>query len=287
MKKSIYLFFDFFLLLAATIIFIFKPKKINGEGWKEKRSDKTIVLGNGPSLKTDMNRVINESLKSEVYVLNYFAVTKYFKEIKPEYYVLTDRMFWDKNANEDIKKDNNKLFSCLEEVDWKMNLVCPGNGFEIISKRLVKNKNIKVLKVNSVNIEFKSEKIHLFALNQNMVTPNFINGLVMVLWHAIYRNNHNIEIYGADFSLFKEYFVDQATNNLYNSASHFYENSNAENNVSRKYPNEKEKMIHTRMYQQWSSFYQMYLLSRLARARKIKITNFSSNSFLDCFDRPK
>ena len=233
-----------------------------------------------------MDRVIKESSNSEVYVLNYFAVTEYFKQIKPEYYVLTDRMFWDKNTNEDIKKDNDQLFFCLDGVDWKMNLVCPESGFEIITQRLIKNRNIKVLKINSVNIEFKSEKIHLFALNYNIVTPHFINGLVMVLWHAIYRNKSNIEIYGADFSLFKEYFVDQATNNLYNSASHFYENSNAENNVSRKYPNEQKKMIHTRMYQQWSSFYQMYLLSKLAKMRKIKITNFSSNSFLDCFDRP-
>jgi len=286
MKKIIYTFFDFFLLLAAIIFLIFKRKKVNGEEWEEGNFDKTLVLGNGPSLKIDMDRVIKESSNSEVYVLNYFAVTEYFKQIKPEYYVLTDRMFWDKNTNEDIKKDNDQLFFCLDGVDWKMNLVCPESGFEIITQRLIKNRNIKVLKINSVNIEFKSKKINLFALNYNIVTPHFINGLVMVLWHAIYRNKSNIEIYGADFSLFKEYFIDQLTNDLYNSASHFYENSNAENNVSRKYPNEQKKMIHTRMYQQWSSFYQMYLLSKLAKMRKIKITNFSSNSFLDCFDRP-
>lgn len=286
MKKIIYTFFDFFLLLAAIIFLIFKRKKVNGEEWEEGNFDKTLVLGNGPSLKIDMDRVIKESSNSEVYVLNYFAVTEYFKQIKPEYYVLTDRMFWDKNTNEDIKKDNDQLFFCLDGVDWKMNLVCPESGFEIITQRLIKNRNIKVLKINSVNIEFKSKKINLFALNYNIVTPHFINGLVMVLWHAIYRNKSNIEIYGADFSLFKEYFIDQLTNDLYNSASHFYENSNAENNVSLKYPNEQKKMIHTRMYQQWSSFYQMYLLSKLAKMRKIKITNFSSNSFLDCFDRP-
>jgi len=287
MKKIIYLFFDICLLLAAFIFFVFKHKKVSGEGWSQDKFDKTIVLGNGPSLKIDMDRVLKESLTSEVYVLNYFAVTEYFNEIKPEYYVLTDRMFWDQNANTDIKKDNEQLFLCLDRVEWKMNIICPEGGFKLISERLIKNKNIKVLKVNSVNVEFKTEKINLFALNQNIITPHFINGLVMVLWHAIYRNRLDIEIYGADFSLFKEYFIDQVTNDLYNSASHFYENSDAENNASRKYPNEPKKMLHTRMYQQWSSFYQMYLLSKMAKIRKIKITNFSSNSFLDCFDRSK
>lgn len=287
MKKIVYLFIDICLLLAAIVYSFFKYKKVDAGVWNQEQYSKTIILANGPSLKIDIDRVIKERIRSEVYALNYFAVTEYFQEIKPEYYVLTDRMFWDQNANTNIKKDNEQLFLFLDRVEWKMNLICPESGFKYINQRLIKNKNIKVLKVNSVNIEFKSEKISLFALNQNIITPHFINGLVMMLWHAIHRKRLDIEIYGADFSLFKEYYIDQKTNDLYNSASHFYENSDAENNVSRKYPNEKEKMIHTRMYQQWSSFYQMYLLSKMAKMRKIKITNFSSNSFLDCFDRPK
>tara|TARA_B110000008_G_scaffold268907_1_gene297539 strand:+ start:6953 stop:7816 length:864 start_codon:yes stop_codon:yes gene_type:complete len=287
MKKIIHVILDLCLLFLAFIFFIFKYKKVNEEGWRQDKFAKTLVLGNGPSLKDDMHRVLKESASSEVYVLNYFAVTEYFTEIKPEYYVLTDRMFWDQNANTYIKNDNEKLFISLDKVSWKMNLICPESGFQPISKRLNSNKNIKVIKVNSVNVEFRTEKINLFALNQNLITPHFINGLVMVLWHAIYRKRLDIEIYGADFSLFKEYYIDQVTNDLYNSASHFYKNSDAENNVSRKYPNEPKKMLHTRLYQQWSSFYQMYLLSKLAKNNKIKITNLSSNSFLDCFDRSR
>ena len=96
-----------------------------------------------------------------------------------------------------------------------------------------------------------------------------------------------IEIYGADFSMFKEYYIDQKTNELFSSVSHFTKNTEAQNDAVNKYPGEQKKMLHTRLYQQWSGFYQMYLLSRLARINKIKIINKSSNSFLDCFDRPK
>ena len=196
-------------------------------------------------------------------------------------------MFWSQNANEYIKKDNEELYFHLDKVDWRMNLICPESGFEWISNRLRANKNIKVLEVHSVNIEFKTEKINLFALNKNFITPHFINGLVMVLWHAIYKNSIDIEIYGADFSLFKEYYIDQKTNDLYTSASHFYKNTKAQDNASFKYPNETKKMLHTRLYQQWSSFYQMYLLSKIAKMKQIKITNLSSNSFLDSFERSK
>jgi hypothetical protein len=287
MKKIIYLIIDFCLLLAAIIYLIFKYKKVDGEGWSQGGFEKTLILANGPSLKVDIERVIKERIRSEVYVLNSFAVTKYFKEIKPEYYVLTDRMYWSQHVNDDFKKDNENLFLCLDQVDWKMNLICPERGFQWISQRLLGNNNIEVLKVHSVNVEFTTEKINLFALNKNIITPNFINGLVMMLWHTIYRKRLDIEIYGADFSLFKEYYVDQKTNELGTSLSHFYENTKAQSNATYKYPEESKKMLHTRLYQQWSSFYQMYLLSKIAKIRKIKITNYSSNSYLDCFDRPK
>ena len=287
MKKIIYFLIDLFLLIAAVFYSAFKFKKVSGIAWEYNDYKKTILLGNGPSLKDDIEKVIEESKESEVYVLNYFAVTNYFLKIKPEYYVLTDRMFWSQNANKDIKKDNEELYFHLDKVDWRMNLICPESGFEWISNRLRANKNIKVLEVHSVNIEFKTEKINLFALNKNFITPHFINGLVMVLWHAIYKNSIDIEIYGADFSLFKEYYIDQKTNDLYTSASHFYKNTKAQDNASFKYPNETKKMLHTRLYQQWSSFYQMYLLSKIAKMKQIKITNLSSNSFLDSFERSK
>lgn len=285
MKKIIYLFFDIVLLLAAMIYSVFKYKKVDTNAWDFDSFNKIMLLANGPSLKNDISSVIKESSVSEVYVLNYFAVTEYFDEIKPENYVLTDRMFWNENANDDIKKDNEELFLLLNKVDWKMNIICPDSGYKSISDRLAQNINIKVLKVHSVNIEFKNEKINLFALNKNIITPHFINGLVMVLWHAMHQKKQDIEIYGADFSLFKEYYIDQKTNELFNTASHFYKNTEAQNNASYKYPNEPKKMMHTRIYQQWSSFYQMYLLSKLAKIRNIKVTNFSSNSFLDCFER--
>lgn len=287
MKKIIHIFIDLFLLFLCFIYSIFRYKKVTGQSWNHKNINKTIILANGPSLKIDIKKVIKESTKSEIYALNYFAVTNYFRAIKPKYYVLTDRMYWTQTVNDDFKKDNNKLFNSLDKVDWKMNILCPERGFKWIKKRLNKNKNIKILKVYSVNIEFRTEKINIFALNQNIITPNFINGLVMVLWHAIYLKRLDIEIYGADFSLFKEYFVDQKTNELFSSASHFYKNTDAQKKSTYKYPNEPKKMLHTRLYQQWSSFYQMYLLSKIAKIRKIKITNFSSNSFLDCFERSK
>jgi hypothetical protein len=286
MKKYIYLVFDTSLLLAAIIYKIFKFKKVDEEDWGPISSNKTVILANGPSLKTDIKKVIQERKNSEIYVLNYFASTEYFLQLKPEYYILADRVYWSQGINDEYKKENAAMYNILNKVDWKMTLVCPKRGFQFVSEQLRNNNNIKVLKVNSANIEFKNENISLFALNHNLTTPDFINGLVMMLWHAVYKKRLDIEIYGADFSLFTEYYVDQKTNVVYSTFSHFYKNTDAENNGADKYPGLARKMLHTRLYQQWSALYQMYLLSRLAKKNKIKVTNLSSHSFLDCFDRP-
>ena len=260
MKKIIFLSFDILLLIASTIYSLFIFKKVIGKAWDDKKYVKTIILANGPSLKRDIKKISIDKKLNEYYVLNYFALTEYFFEIKPQYYVLTDRMFWDQGVNEDIKKDNQELYNLLERVNWKMSIICPQKGFNWINNRLKKNKKIRVLKVRSMNVEFKNERINLFALYYNITTPNFINGLVMMLWHAIYKKSNDIEIYGADFSLFKEYYVDQKTNDLYSSASHFYKNTNAQNKATHKYPNESKKMLHTRLYQQWSVLSNVFTL---------------------------
>ena len=88
MKKIIYFLIDLFLLIAAVFYSVFKFKKVSGIAWEYNDYKKTILLGNGPSLKDDIEKVIEESKESEVYVLNYFAFTNYFLKIKPEYYVL-------------------------------------------------------------------------------------------------------------------------------------------------------------------------------------------------------
>ena len=106
---------------------------------------KTLLIASGPSLKIDIERVLKESLHSEVYVLNYFA-SKYFKKLSQSImFLLTE--FLSQDTTEDFKKDNEKLFKCLDDVKWNMNLICPERGYKWISDRLAQNKFKKLLKL--------------------------------------------------------------------------------------------------------------------------------------------
>ena len=168
-----------------------------------------------------------------------------------------------------------------------MHLFCPENGIKSVSERLKGNKHIKIIPIKSNFYNLKTEKINLFAYTFGIITPLFINVLILLLWHAIKRKASHIEIYGADFSAFKELKVNQNTNELSSLFTHFYKNTKAQVNTMSKYPGKKRKKIHMRLFQIWNSFNQMYLLSIIAKKLKIKVINYSSNSYLDSFDRPK
>ena len=94
-----------------------------------------------------------------------------------------------------------------------------------------------------------------------IVTPAFNNVLIVALWHALQRKVPYIEFYGADFSAFKELSVNQKTNALSSSITHYYKNTKAQADPLSKYLGKKKKKIHERLFQIWNSFNQMYLLS--------------------------
>jgi len=288
MIKYFNIMHDTLVLIFSFIINFFSFKIFNLNNYPTLgKKKKTIIIVNGPSLKKDIKKILLKKNKFDFYAVNYFATTKIFKLIKPNYYAFADPIFWRKDINKNFKNDNSKLFKILSKVNWNMHLICPSIGVEEVSERLNKNKYIKVIALKSNFHHFKNEKFNIFGLMNGVITPAFNNVLIVALWHALQRKVPYIEFYGADFSAFKELSVNQHTNELTSSFTHYYKNTKAQANAVQKVPGKKRKKIHIRLFQIWNSFNQMYLLSIIAKKLKIKIINCSSNSYLDSFERPK
>ena len=287
MIKYLYFFYDFLMIIFALLQKIILFRFSSASSFPSKKNKKTVILTNGPSLKKDIKKIISKKNESEFYVVNFFGVTKEFRIIKPEFYVVADAAYWRDDINKDLKKKMNDLYKSLSKVDWEMCILCPSEAVEPILKKIKKNKYIKVKPIKSCVYHFKTEKMNIFSLCNGITTPIFINVLVLSLWHTLQRKIKKIEIYGADFSGFKGYSVNQFNNHLYMSTPHFYKKSRAETYTSSKYVGGTKKKIHMRFYQLWTAFYQMYLLSRVAKKFKIKVINCSPNSYLDSFDRSK
>lgn len=287
MNRFIYFIHDIILLFYAILAKIFLNRFEYKKNYStKKKNNKTIIIANGPSLKNDMKYVISQKKKSDFYCVNYFASHKEFKIIKPKYYAFSDPLFWRKDVNVNYRRNNIKLYKNLLKINWQMILLCPYEGADIVSQKLKKNKFIRVIPVKTNFFNFKTEKLNVFALSTGIATPMFINVLILSLWDAIKRELPHIEIYGADFSAFKELEVNQKTNKVSSKFSHFYKNTKAESNAGTKFYYRRKK-LHQSLYSVWIAFYQMYLLSIVAKKYKIKVVNCSSNSYLDIFERQK
>lgn len=245
----------------------------------------TIIICNGPSLSESIDWIKKNQKSSDIYVTHYFARYELFFELRPEFYIFVDSLFWREDVHPNYKKENEKLFNILEKITWKMVIIVPSNGKEILRKR-IKNKNITFESISYCPINFNSESLTLFCLKKKIISPICSSAGVLALWHAILRERRNIFLFGIDFSQFKEFSVDQITNEVSLENTHFYKNSEAENSINKR-KKFRRFQIHTSLSKISVSFYQMYLLSRLALTKEIKVINGSRNSFLSYFPRLK
>ena len=67
-----------------------------------------------------------------------------------------------------------------------MKIICAEEGFEKIRTYFKDNNYIKVIKVKNKSCNFKLENFHRFALLNNLCTPNFGRG-VLILAHNYWR----------------------------------------------------------------------------------------------------
>ena len=283
LDKTLKISKDIFYLFLTLFLRISPLKNLEVDSLASNKRN-TIIICNGPSLNESIDWIQNERKSSELYVTHYFARSELFLKLKPEFYIFVDSLFWSKDVEDNYKRENEKIFDILEKVTWKMSIIVPVSGSKYLRKR-IKNKNISLKKIISWPLNFNLESITLFCLKKKLITPYFSSAPILALWHAILRERKNIFLFGVDFSQFKEYSVDQITNEVSLINSHFYKNSKAENSLNKRINRRFE--FHATFSKISLSFYQMYLLSRLALIKGINIINGSRNSYLTYFPRLK
>ena len=251
--------------------------------------ERAMVLGNGPSLQSDMQTILNRRMGADLYCVNAFALTEYFTELKPDFYVFADPMYWVDDINEDMKKNRRDTISVLLKVNWPTTVICPMAGVSFLTDALSESKYIKIVGVKRNECNFKIHSFQMFALKYGLATPNFINVVILALWWCIVKKIPEIELYGADFSAHLELKLDLETGLASTGTKHFYEanKTDAMKKHHLKYIKGPRRKMHERLFQIWQSFYQIYLLSELSESKNLRLVNFSNNTNLDTINRPE
>jgi hypothetical protein len=248
-------------------------------------SDKCIVLANGPSLKTSLEKYPGIFKKYPVVCVNTFSVTAEYALLKPRYYVILDPFFW-KGSTEIIRT----TIKCIEErTSWPMKLLVPQHAERsgIFNSLSGKNSNIEIVTFNYTVFKGFKAASHFF-FRKNLAMPQSPNVSIASLFLSVNMGYKEIYLVGADHTWHENLHVNE-DNILCTRNVHFYDNAPVTTYVpflKEGRPDETQKTHE--FFTIWSkTFYGYFLVNDYASYHKAKIWNASEVSFIDAFERKK
>lgn len=153
-----------------------------------KNKDKVIVLGNGPSLKNDLEKIAKKIETHDFICVNNFCSSPYYKIFKPSMYVFLDGYFFSEEAHPDWIKQREETFKTInEETTWSMKIILPANANENILKKFIKNKKIEIIRVNCFSLFVEKYNSFIRILfNTGFFGPASNNVLIYAIYYSIW-----------------------------------------------------------------------------------------------------
>lgn len=244
----------------------------------DKGLDKVIILGNGPSLKDTLAQFGDVIKNTPSVAVNFMANTPQFFEIRPDYYVLADPLFFNSDSGDNFVN----LWNNLSKVSWPLTLCVPANHLKKARKMLVgTNAHIKFATFNFIGFE-GFEWAEQTAFRSGLAMPRPRNVLIPAIMTALKAGYRNVYVAGADHSWTETLRVDDS-NHVVSVQPHFYSDSKSElKRSATQYMNIK---LHEILLSFHIAFKSYHTLRRYADKIGAKIINITPDSFIDAFER--
>lgn len=237
-----------------------------------------VIMGNGPSLRNVLDTRPAILSQAALMSVNFAALAPEFFELKPQYYVMADGVFFSNDPN---NANLVKLHTALASVDWPMTIIVPRNFRKSLPKSITANANLTVRTINAVGVEgFGWFERSFYSSRLAMPRPR--NVLIVSLMAGIWLGYKKIYITGADHSWMQTIAVDEQ-NRVISVQPHFYKDSASEqrrvNSVYEGYH------LHDIIMSFYVAFRSYHRIQTWASRRGVTILNATPDSFIDAFPR--
>ncbi|MDD2685735.1 MAG: DUF115 domain-containing protein [Gallionella sp.] len=184
-------------------------------------SEQCFVLGNGPSLRNDLELWDGNQSLGDVWCVNNFAETHLYEKLRPTYYVLADPDYWSDSSSENFRLNRERLFSeIIKKTEWPLIILAPFDARKHLKKYFFDNSFIKVEFYNNVPV-MGFDVLNRLFYRLNIGLPPVQNVLVAALFLAVRRGYKEIVLLGADHSWHETLTLDD-TNRVCHRDRHFY-----------------------------------------------------------------
>lgn len=254
----------------------------NIQGLKASTED-CFVLGNGPSLIEQLKKLDTFTNKGNLFVVNNFVLTEYYKKLKPKYYVFADPCYWDDKMHlDDYLNSQETLYMVAKETDWEINIIAPNDAEFRFKEIFSENKNIKLYFINSYPVAPSIRKISYYLYSKFYSCPHYQNVLVLTTFLAINIGFKEINLLGAEHSWTENIRVNY-NNEVCLEDKHFYD---LQPKLS---PWIKVDGTIYKMGEILSDLSKMfqgyYYVNEYAKFKNAVIYNCTPNSYIDAFKR--
>jgi len=241
-------------------------KKVN----VNRKNDTCYILGNGPSLKEELDKNIDVFCNNDVIVVNTMCKSLFYRVIKPKFYILLDPICFETKWSE-----YDAVVQCLLNTDWEMFLflpyrLCPKEYRTVLNT----NPNLRIVFFNATRVVGLSQ-ISFYLYKHGLGMPYSRNVLTPAIMCAINKGYKKIFLYGADHSWTRDLDADEE-NRIYIKDKHFYEED-----VKRYLP---IGMYREYLYQHYLTFLSHNILNNYAKYRGSRIINKTKFSYIEDYD---
>lgn len=236
-----------------------------------------IIMANGPSLRQTIDSSSDILKKYPAMSVNFAPNTPDFFDLKPQYHIMADPLFFAANQPENIRT----LYENLARVGWELTLLIPNKHKKNLPSEVTGNRNITIATFNFVGLDGFGP-VRKLLYNSRLGMPRPRNVLIPALMCGIWLGFKKIYITGADHSWMQTISVDEA-NCVISVQPHFYkEDKGEQKRVDATYRNYR---LHEIVESFAIAFRSYHDLRRYTDSRGISIFNATPGSFIDAFER--
>lgn len=246
-------------------------------------SSKALILGNGPSLKDDMETVerVAASGAVDLWCVNFFGASPAYTRLKPTNYVIADPAHWEEDIPEQLRQEREHFLERVFQVtDWSVLFHVPysAKGTEFVA-RLARSPHVTLRFFNQTTADCRLESLLFWLYRHELAMPLSQNVLIPAVFLTILSGYEKVAIVGADHSWHRDILVRNGV--LMMREAHFYEE---DTQLKPFYKNATETFSMAEIFRIWSKVFTQYdRLSGFARSMRVEVVNSSSISFIDSF----
>lgn len=239
-------------------------------------TNQLIILGNGPSLRTNLDNDLDLLRSADTLAVNFAANTPEFSEIQPTYYLLADPHFFDKAGDD---PNVGRLIENLNSITFPMTLFVPAGARKADSYFHNHNLTVKHFSFTAVEGYTWFENA---MMNSHRGMPRPRNVLIPSIMVGIWLGYKEIYLLGADHSWLKTLSVNDR-NEVVSIQPHFYkEDSREQQRVNEVYVN---RQLHEVLESMMIAFKSYHRIREYADRCGTQIFNSTPSSMIDAFER--